>query len=630
MSREKPNWGSAIVDGNIRYTSVSAVQVFDPLTYGGCPRRYFFKYKEKRSEPTTKAQSVGAEMHEQIEHWLTTDPPEDVLGPIARAGQHLIPRPGKDLIVEQGFGDAAKAIALREARLKSSPTASWDALLDSEVDKVAGLSVAGIPLVGFIDIRHSRGEFIDSDGVLKKERAEYGRVIELIDHKSRSNLDYCSTSEDLAESVQMLGYANIREVRENADFVRLSHLNFQTRGAKVAKKVTTIISVEQARKGWERVHGLGREMIGVARASRPEEVDTQIESCGAFHVGCPHTSYCDRPQRTITDLLQIKVPERGEPKMGTGFFESLKDPETSNAAPQNGVATASTGLFGPSVPPIPSLPPVAGAERQAVIDAEKTRLLAADNSYGVCGVCQVLLNASNASRLPDGTVKHIGCLSTFLTAPIPAIQSIGAINPPDAPPFNPLAAAEPLSEEAIAMISDPELRVRATAHAAAVKAAAPPPLPGKEKTSGRCAGGGQRFKLTTDEVATKKKLCPVCGKEIKLKIAKEGDDYMATLGGHLMKAAEPPVPIPTIPIPAIPSVASTVPVSTVPALPSLPVPAAPPLPAPPPLPGAVSHLDKAKSILAEFPWNDDLRASHQALVAIAHVLVAIAEGGKTV
>ena len=88
-------------------------------------------------------QQVGTEGHAQLEHFLSTG--EDVLGTFARAGAHLLPTPGPDLLVEQP--------------------------LDGEPPLTAG----GIPFTGFIDLVDARR--LASDGVLR-----------ITDHKFTSNV----------------------------------------------------------------------------------------------------------------------------------------------------------------------------------------------------------------------------------------------------------------------------------------------------------------------------------------------------------------------------------------------------------------------------------------------------------
>src|SRR5262245_20336800 len=94
--------GPAVADGKIRYLSVSSITAFDEKSFGGCERRWWYRYIAKVKEPPTKVQKLGTQVHAQIEHYLRTG--EDVLGDLARSGARFLPRPGKDLYLEHAFG----------------------------------------------------------------------------------------------------------------------------------------------------------------------------------------------------------------------------------------------------------------------------------------------------------------------------------------------------------------------------------------------------------------------------------------------------------------------------------------------------------------------------------------------
>jgi len=542
MGRDKPDFGHAVEDGFLRYTSVSAVQAFDPNTYGGCNRKFYFTRVLRMKEPTKKSQETGVKGHEEIEHYLKHG--EDVLGPFARSGKHLLPKPGPDLVVEGGFATeegTKEAIALRVAGGSSV-----------QIERLAGFAAAGVPFVGYIDFRHQRGEYIDGETCALVREESPHTTAEVGDHKFISSIDdYAKTKEQLLESIQMVVYGVRASTLYPIDRVRLGHINYQTRGVKRAKKVSTLVPVEDLIRRKEHIDGVVRAMVDVARVSRIEEVEPHGPSCDAFR-GCYFMSSCpNRPTRTIHDLLN-----KGGTSMGTGLFDQLSK--------GNGVQTSSlsapAGLFSQSIAPPPPPPPapMGEAERQAAVDAEKKRLLAED-TYGTCSACSASLSVDTVSRLQSGKIVHIGCPMALPPPPPPAAFAVGAVNPPDAPPRNPVTVAEPLSPEVIAAIEDSEVRKRAEDHAAAWKAAQPPPPPGSEKKSGKCERAGERIQLTQEQAAKKRYLCS-CGKELKIK---PSSDYKeATLPGHLMPksegattaaaALEPPPPPPPIPETVLP------------------------------------------------------------------------------
>ena len=194
--------------------------------------------------------------------------------------------------------------------------------------------------------------------------------------------------------------------------------------------------------------------------------------------------------------------------------------------------SAVTGLFSPAVPIVeaPVVPPVPARtpeQREVAIVAAKARLLAED--------------AATLARIPQ------------------TMPTIGAVNPPDAPPLDMRTAASPVPPEAASQIQDPELRARVERHIADVQAqqqstdANKPPV---EKKDGRCDGGvgaNARVMLTAEEASSKKKLCHVCGK--KLAIKPSADKTEATLPPHnRLKTEDAGAPPPLPPgVPPLPS-----------------------------------------------------------------------------
>ncbi len=331
--------------------------------------------------------------------------------------------------------------------------------------------------------------------------------------------------------------------------------------------------------------------------------------------------------------------------MGTGLFGAISIPEsTPPALPSVTVTTAppalpaSMGLFGAvtntpasnTPPPLPT-PPISDAEFEARKQAEIARLTATPSTSLVacgapgCGVgCQPgwVFNG-------HGAVTCTGCAGKGrLVDRLPTVQAvptIGQVNPPDSPNYTTIVSAAALPAAVIQNIEDPELKARAEKHASDVQAeearkkaaedaekAAAGTAP---KTSGNCSGGKQRLQLNSDAIANRQMPCPVCGKVLKLKPAKEGEVYVATLPGHRIPQAEaaaapdanqgtggtgtpPPLPsspppLPTGAVPPLPYIApgalpgQTAMTQVVPPLPT----SIPPLPSHvPPLPSGIPAL----------------------------------------
>lgn len=556
VGRDKPDFGPAVSGGTLRYTSASAIQAFDVGTYAGCNLRWYFTRVEKCKEPENKGQQTGKDGHSQIEHYLRTN--EDVLGPFARAGKHFLPTPGSDLVVEQGLAPEAEtkiAMALAET---GAP--------QQEIERMAGLAIEGVPIVGYVDVRHSRGQYVAGDATLKWEESP-ATTIEVIDHKFTSDIArYSKTAEQILDAVQMVSYAvHAGNINPNADRVRLSHNYYATKGPKTARKVTGLILLEDARRKWyDGVGPIVRAMKDVAKAKNASEVEGYSPSCDAYR-GCPHRAYCPHtPDSSIFDIWAKKPT--GENLMAIDLFAS----------------SATNGVPAVPLPPVPSMSEAQWEEKR---QAERIRLSTEDvvppaitqqpASIGTCQHCAEPLTIMNASKLLDGIAfKHIGCQKAPGRLP-PAPPSIGAVNPPDQPPYDPVAAADPLPPDVVASMQDPALRERATLHAQehaarqAVIAAAKP----EKKASGRCSAGGQVLVLTDKEKITRLKTCPECGVERKIKDNEFSPDFTAWVvpKHNLPKAAPLPLAPPLPPIntsahlpPPPPPITATVHVDVVP------------------------------------------------------------------
>lgn len=250
----------SVIDGVIQYLSPSQLNTADHRQYGGCLRRWHWRYVSRKPEPTTASQSAGTEMHSQIEHYLKTG--ENVLGPLAMSGKRFIPEPGHDLLIEH-------AIHLPDPLL----------------------TAAGIPVHGFIDLAHRRLRYAQPDGDIGHDPP---RTTTMEDWKStgsdRRFKD--ATNASLADAVPMICYGEYGARRyPDTEHVRLSHVYFLTRGRPQAKKVTLRLHRSEVAKRYEQVEGVAHRMVGVAKIGDSNDVPANTAACDAFG-GCPHKSYC--------------------------------------------------------------------------------------------------------------------------------------------------------------------------------------------------------------------------------------------------------------------------------------------------------------------------------------------------
>ena len=306
------NYGPSMADGKPRYFSATSLSTGDPNEDGGCLRKWVFKYVLKVPMPQESWQTTGVEMHNEIEHYLKTG--ERTLGPLALAIAPWIPTPGPDLEVE------------REIWLPSSGTPP-------------PFTAAGIGVVGKQDLRHRRGEYIDTRGELRVEDGP--RVVEVIDWKSSSDITkWAKPGDRLLTTVQMATYGKHECSRDpDVGFVRLSQVYSQTRGARAGKKTTTLASREAIERRWESVEGVARSLVDASRVADGNQVDANTRACGAYR-GCPYRSDVGGPCTAGNSLTALFGSNQGNPM---SLLNILKVPDTSPAVPAP-AAPAKTSL----------------------------------------------------------------------------------------------------------------------------------------------------------------------------------------------------------------------------------------------------------------------------------------------
>ncbi len=589
VEKKERRTGRAVLNGHIRFSSVSQIVAADPRQEGGCFSRWWFSKIDGKKEDETDAQRNGKQFALELQRYLTTN--YDALSPILRAGKHLLPKPGPDLEVEQelsGSEDEKLAvIALRDRLLRGENVAE-------ELRRRAGLTVLDIPLIGAADYRHYRGEYIDENGNLCKEDA--GKIVaEIGDHKTTSRISdhrsasgkiyqgYAKTAEQIAQHPQWLGYGvHAANRHPELTHVRLSANYYQTKHGLGAVKRTSLITVDEVRaRFYGTIEPVMREMIDVAKIRRQEDVPKNLRACRAYNKDCPHASYCTRPAGDVFILMQT---ERGE-TMTRGLFDDA-------AAPTNGV------LHGvPAIPPAPVMPE---AERQAIIAAERERLRALESvpppvpaprrhplegvdGYTVGQPCngRGFYASTNGQGFIGVEIGH----TCSACVQIPTIPTIGSVNPADTPPPDYIAASDPLTPEAIAAITDPSLRARAEAHAKACaeraeaeKAARAADKPAKK--SKWCAGTGTKLPMGQREKQSRKTTCSTCNQTVDIKdkdIDLTVEPIMFAVSKHKAPEMAAPPAIPAAPV-APPAIPTAPPVEATP--PPLPVevPTSPPLP----------------------------------------------------
>jgi hypothetical protein len=564
--------GYAIVGRKIIHSSVSSIKKFDPR-YDGCQRRWFYQYREGKKEDKTAAQTGGSKYGKQLEDYLKTG--VDKMQPVLLAVKHYFPKPGPDLEVEQELGsDIGRAIALRTLLVQSQLTDTREA--EAEIKRCAGLVLAGVPITGAPDVRHRRGEYIDESGQLRRE-APGMRVVSIDDLKTTKRINdhttrggkllqgWALTAEEVVADTQMVGYGvHASDLYPDTTHVRLAHNYAQTENGFCGARRMGLVTVEYLRRRWDEHDApVMREMIDVAAEEDAQKVPFNTKACKSFGRDCPHLSYC-QPERTLNDVFDFNCLSGKGETMSNGLFDDLAAAPSTNGVSHPPASSGSLGLFGPQTqepPPIP--PPIMGdEERQRQIEEAKAKLRkhplegAEEHGYRVGQPCNGHGFYQSSTRQAFIAVEAGHKCPACATA-MPAVPTVGAVNPLDAPPFDPVAAQKPLPPEEIAKISDAEIRGRAEAIAKAAqeRAALEAQAAGttEKKSSGFCSASGTTILLTDKQKVTRKLKCPGdgCDKEHKIKDKDFTQDLSSMVvpkhrvrGSELAATTPPAVPPP--------------------------------------------------------------------------------------
>jgi hypothetical protein len=284
MSRDR-NYGPAVDPSTraLRYTSASAIAAFNHGEYGGCHTRWWRRYVGGEKEPKGKALDLGLDIHDQLEHYLATT--TDALGKIARPGKRFLPVPGPDLGVEVPIDEGKVTV---------------DGIIPG------GYTLAGVSIVGSIDLLNMRGSYINSVGELL---ADPVGTIEVHDHKTTSSMSRAKTPEQLIEVTQMPLYGEyVRRKYAGLSFIRLSHLYLLTDGAPMARKSSILVPVAVVQRRAEQIEQLIVEMGQVARIEKVADVPKcpnagmKDSACQSFGRGCPFKDRCFSHVNAITRM----------------------------------------------------------------------------------------------------------------------------------------------------------------------------------------------------------------------------------------------------------------------------------------------------------------------------------------
>lgn len=306
--------GHTVVNGELRFASVSAVKMFDARTKGGCARRWAYKtvfgIKEAEADKNKAAKEKGIALDKELKHYLQTG--DKALSPLALRGLHILEAPGTDVHVDIAINTVEHW--LNGVRVPSLP--EGERYPDGTQHVVRSqLMAAGVPFLGELDLAHARGHYRDEDGQYHDDppgTVEVGDIKYKGNSKDRNGNSTLMLPNDLIRDIQMAGYGEwISRVDPHASYARLSLLYFPDKeGSKqgVARKVTKLHVLEDCHKTWARVEATVREMKDVAKATDIEQVPgaSDLSTCDAYS-GCPHREYCTAYKKNSLDKTYGKL-----------------------------------------------------------------------------------------------------------------------------------------------------------------------------------------------------------------------------------------------------------------------------------------------------------------------------------
>ncbi len=377
---------STVEGGVIKQLSVTQIETFDVTQEGGCPRKWWFERAVDLCAEQSKGQAEGEAGHAHLAHYfLTGELPKGrkLMGKAATGAivKGKLPERGDDLFVELRF----------DGQEKYDAAGNWIPL-----DVANTLTLAGVPLDGFIDLTYRRGP-----------------IPVVLDHKfftpcrpeiSDNPYAWLKTGPQLIRTVQMPVYAlSQRPYWPDATHWRLAHHYVSKKGVDSLIR-SALFTTEQILERGREIESVIERMKVAARAERQNDVPANPgRACDAWQ-GCPHQSICSA-HKTKGTTVQLSPEE-------AALFDDMDLPETGTSAPD----AAPT----PPVPaPVAAAPAPVKVRRMAIIDvpAPSAEPVAAPVEASPSCACGVAITPENGSKLQSGSWVHVNCP---LTAPPPA------------------------------------------------------------------------------------------------------------------------------------------------------------------------------------------------------------------
>lgn len=246
----------AVENGVLKRVSPSQIK-----TFRSCPRKWWYEKVAKAPAPRwSAATNLGTNIHTELEnYYLHGYEPQH---PLIQPGRHLLPERHEQIAVEIQLADP------------------W-------------LYAGAVLVTGFIDL------------VLP-----HTDPLQIVDWKSTSNiLKYGKTRSELSTDVQMAIYAKWAQHKYDVDEVTVAHIQFQTKGDPLARRVEWEHTVDTVKPLWLSIESDVAEMSRCASLKTPEEVTPNLAACNDYG-GCPYRGICPATKtgaRNMSLLEKLKA-----------------------------------------------------------------------------------------------------------------------------------------------------------------------------------------------------------------------------------------------------------------------------------------------------------------------------------
>lgn len=268
----------AVSVGEVQHLSASQI-----TTWALCRRKWWLeKVAGLKGEKPTPPLELGLSIHGQMEDWY---------------GDGTLPEhPAAALLVKSGRIPA-----------RGSP----NLMIEYPPNRDLGISVAGIPIHGRIDLLETSLERVD-----------------IWDWKSKSTLAYCMDGEELARDVQMMLYGKFAMERLMAMTVRYHHANIRTEEGNPGFRIvdTDDLSFGDVEEYVDAVIEPRVHLIKyTATAEKFEDVQPNFRACYKYNRPCAFVDKCGDSQNTSVHLSALFGEGGG---MGHHYLEGTEEPRT--------------------------------------------------------------------------------------------------------------------------------------------------------------------------------------------------------------------------------------------------------------------------------------------------------------